>query len=69
MVISQLGSFPNNNSKQSKAAFMMVKPNYQDLRGDNVPVIHRPGVEVKVFSGRSGNIEAIPRVSMCQLLC
>ena len=41
----------------------MVEPNYQDLRGDNVPAFHRPGVEVKVFSGRSGNIEAIPRVS------
>ena len=41
----------------------MVEPNYQDLRGDNVPVIHLPGVEVRVFSGRSGNIEAIARVS------
>jgi redox-sensitive bicupin YhaK (pirin superfamily) len=41
----------------------MVEPNYQDLRGDDVPVIHRPGVEVRVFSGRSGNIEAIPTVS------
>jgi quercetin 2,3-dioxygenase len=41
----------------------MVQPNYQDLRGDNVPVIRRPGVEVNVFSGRSANIEAIPRVS------
>ena len=41
----------------------MVEPNYQDLRGDNVPVIHRPGVEVRVFSGRSENIEAIDRVS------
>jgi quercetin 2,3-dioxygenase len=28
-----------------------------------VRVIHRPGVEVRVFSGRSENIEAIPRVS------
>ena len=41
----------------------MVEPNYQDLRGDNVPVIHLPGVEVRVFSGRSGNIDAIARVS------
>ena len=41
----------------------MVQPNYQDLRGDNVPVINRPGVEVRVFSGRSENIEAIPSVS------
>jgi quercetin 2,3-dioxygenase len=41
----------------------MVQPNYQDLRGDNVPVIQRPGAEVRVFSGRSENIEAIPRVS------
>jgi redox-sensitive bicupin YhaK (pirin superfamily) len=28
-----------------------------------VPVINRPGVEVRVFSGRSENIEAIPSVS------
>ena len=41
----------------------MVEPNYQDLRSDNVSAIHRPGVEVRVFSGRSENIEAIPRVS------
>lgn len=41
----------------------MVEPNYQDLRGDNVPVIRRPGVEVRVFSGRSGNIEGPSRVS------
>jgi quercetin 2,3-dioxygenase len=41
----------------------MVEPGYQDLRGDNVPVRREPGLEVKVFSGRSGNIEAIPRVS------
>jgi redox-sensitive bicupin YhaK (pirin superfamily) len=41
----------------------MVEPNYQDLRGDNVPVIHRPGVEVRVFSGRSGNIEGTSGVS------
>jgi redox-sensitive bicupin YhaK (pirin superfamily) len=41
----------------------LVEPNYQDLRGDKVPVIRGPGVEVKVFSGTSGNIEAKPRVS------
>jgi redox-sensitive bicupin YhaK (pirin superfamily) len=41
----------------------MVEPNYQDLRSDNVPVIHRPGVEVRVFSGRSGNIEGSSGVS------
>jgi quercetin 2,3-dioxygenase len=41
----------------------MVEPNYQDLLGDKVPIIRGPGVEVRVFSGRSGNIEAIPRVS------
>jgi redox-sensitive bicupin YhaK (pirin superfamily) len=41
----------------------MVEPNYQDLRGDNVPAIHRPGVEIRVFSGRSENIEALPSVS------
>ncbi len=41
----------------------MVEPNYQDLRGDKVPVLRGPSVEAKVFSGRSGNIEAIPSVS------
>ena len=45
------------------AEYKMVQPNYQDLRGDNVPVIHRPGVKVRVFSGRSENIGTIPRVS------
>lgn len=35
----------------------MVEPGYQDLRGDKVPVWRESGVEVRVFSGRSGNIE------------
>jgi redox-sensitive bicupin YhaK (pirin superfamily) len=41
----------------------MVEPGYQDLPGDKVPVRREPGVEARVFSGRSGSIEAIPRVS------
>lgn len=41
----------------------MVESSYQDLRGDKVPVRREPGVEVRVFSGRSGNIEATSRVS------
>ena len=41
----------------------MVEPSYQDLRGDRVPVLREDGVEVKVFSGRSENISATPRVS------
>lgn len=35
----------------------MVEPGYQDLRGDKAPVWRESGVEVRVFSGRSGNIE------------
>jgi hypothetical protein len=41
----------------------MVEPTYHDLRGDKVPVRREPGVEARVFSGRSGNVQAIPRVS------
>jgi quercetin 2,3-dioxygenase len=41
----------------------MVEPGYQDLRGDKMPVRREPGVEVRVFSGRSGNIEATSKVS------
>ena len=41
----------------------MVEPTYHDLRGDKVPVRREPGVDARVFSGRSGNVEAIPRVS------
>ncbi|MBV9666749.1 MAG: pirin family protein, partial [Nitrososphaeraceae archaeon] len=40
----------------------MVEPTYQDLRGDKAPVRREPRVEARVFSGRSGNVEAIPRV-------
>ena len=35
----------------------MVEPGYQDRRGDKVPVWRESGIEVRVFSGRSGNIE------------
>lgn len=41
----------------------MVEPGYKDIRADKVPVRRESGVEVRVFSGRSGNIEAIPKVS------
>jgi quercetin 2,3-dioxygenase len=41
----------------------MVEPTYQDLRGDKVSVRRQPGVEARVFSGRSGNIEATQKVS------
>jgi redox-sensitive bicupin YhaK (pirin superfamily) len=41
----------------------MVEPSYHDLRGDKVPVRVEPGVEIRVFSGRSGDIEATSRVS------
>lgn len=45
------------------AGSKMVEPAYQDLRGDKAPIRREPGVEARVFSGRSGNVEAIPRVS------
>ncbi len=35
----------------------MVEPRYQDLRSDLMPVRHEPGVEVKVFSGKSGGVK------------
>ena len=41
----------------------MVEPSYHDLSGDKVPVRREPGVEVRVFSGRSGDIGATSRVS------
>jgi redox-sensitive bicupin YhaK (pirin superfamily) len=41
----------------------MVEPTYQDLRADKVPVKREPGIEARVFSGRSRNVEAIPKVS------
>ncbi len=41
----------------------MVQPTYYDLRGEKVPVRLEPGVEARVFSGRSGNVEAIQKVS------
>ena len=41
----------------------MVEPTYQDLRGYNVPVRLEPGIEARVFSGRSGNIEPTSKVS------
>ncbi|HYT02853.1 MAG TPA: pirin family protein [Candidatus Acidoferrum sp.] len=41
----------------------MVEPAYQDLRGDKVSVWRQSGVEVRVFSGRAGNIEGSPGIS------
>ena len=41
----------------------MVEPRYQDLRGEKVPVWQDSGVEVRVFSGRSNNIEGPSGVS------
>ena len=41
----------------------MVEPAYQDLRGDKVSVWRQSGVEVRVFSGRAGNIEGSPEIS------
>ena len=41
----------------------MVEPSYHDLSGDKVPVRREPGVEVRVFSGCSGDIGATSRVS------
>ena len=41
----------------------MAEPSYQDLRGDKVPVWRESGVEVRIFSGRSGNIKGPSGVS------
>ena len=41
----------------------LVEPGYHDLHGDKVPVRREPGIVVRVLSGRSGDIEAIPRMS------
>ncbi len=38
------------------AADKMTAPRYQDLAGDAVPVRREPGVEVRVFSGASGQM-------------
>jgi redox-sensitive bicupin YhaK (pirin superfamily) len=38
------------------ASAKMTVPRYQDLLGHNMPVRREPGVEVRVFSGRSGDI-------------
>jgi redox-sensitive bicupin YhaK (pirin superfamily) len=35
----------------------MVEPKYQDLPSDLVPIRQEPGVQVKVFSGQSGNVK------------
>lgn len=41
----------------------MVEPRYQDLSGEKVPVWQDSGVEVRVFSGRSSNIDGLSGVS------
>lgn len=38
------------------AASKMTEPRYQDLRGAELPVRREEGVEVRVLSGRSGNV-------------
>lgn len=38
------------------AAAKMTEPRYQRLAGSSVPVRREPGVEVRVFSGRSGGV-------------
>ncbi len=40
------------------AAKKMTAPRYQELTAETVPVRHEPGVEVRVFSGSSGNVRA-----------
>lgn len=35
----------------------LVSSRYQDLRGDQMPVRREPGVEVRVFSGKSGSVQ------------
>jgi len=40
------------------SAAKLVAPRYQDLRGEEMPVRREKGVEVRVFSGRSGDVAA-----------
>jgi redox-sensitive bicupin YhaK (pirin superfamily) len=40
------------------ASDKMAPPRYQDLRRDAMPVRREPGVEARVFSGRSGDVVA-----------
>lgn len=40
------------------AALKMSEPRYQDLAGSRMPVRREPGVEVRVFSGESGNVSS-----------
>jgi redox-sensitive bicupin YhaK (pirin superfamily) len=37
----------------------MVKPSYQDLRSDQIPIRRENGIEVRVFSGQSGNVKRL----------
>jgi hypothetical protein len=36
-------------------------PDFQDIHADAVPVRHDPGVEVRVYSGKSGNLQSATR--------
>jgi hypothetical protein len=36
-------------------------PNFQDIHADSVPVRRDPGVEVRVYSGKSGNLQSATR--------
>ncbi len=38
------------------AAEKMTPAGYQDLKGDRMPLLRAPGVEARVFSGRSGDV-------------
>ncbi|WJF90307.1 pirin family protein [Paraburkholderia bonniea] len=40
------------------AASKMVPPRYQDLTADKVPVRHEPGVEIRVYSGASNEVQS-----------
>ncbi len=40
------------------AADKMVAPRYQDLRGDRVPTLREPGVEVRLFAGSLRGVKA-----------
>lgn len=48
------------------AADKMTEPRYQDLLAANMPVRHEPGVEIRVFSGASGDVKA-PTLNYAQV--
>ncbi len=38
-----------------------TEPRFQNLRADAIPVRREPGVEVRIYSGRSGELESLVR--------